>query len=98
MVVVFDGGTRHGNIRCPCVAMPKADVLVPVVAAASVCAKVSRDTAMKLMAQQYPYFGFARNVGYGTREHREALANHGLCPEHRRTYEPMRWLVKKGVD
>jgi ribonuclease HII len=69
------------------------DTLCLSVAAASVLAKTWRDEQMTGMAREYPDFHFERHKGYGTRAHREALACHGPCPEHRRSYAPIRELL-----
>lgn len=53
------------------------------IAAASVLAKVSRDSIMKNLHLRYPHYGFDRNMGYGTDEHQKALLLYGPCPEHR---------------
>lgn len=57
-----------------------------VVAAASVVAKVARDRFMKKLHARYPLYNFLDNKGYGTAEHLDAIARHGLIPDHRRTY------------
>ena len=54
--------------------------------AASIVAKVIRDRQMKELDRLYPEYGFARNKGYGTREHTEALMRIGPCPVHRRSF------------
>jgi ribonuclease HII len=59
------------------------DSLSLSIAAASVLAKVARDMMMQELDKQYPGYGFARNMGYGTEEHRHALNRLGPCPEHR---------------
>lgn len=56
------------------------------IAAASIVAKVVRDRQMQELDTLYPEYGFARNKGYGTREHIEALRKLGPCPEHRRNF------------
>jgi ribonuclease HII len=56
------------------------------VACASVVAKVVRDRMMTLLAARYPGYGWERNQGYATREHREAIRRHGLTPFHRRSF------------
>ncbi|MHB0866954.1 MAG: ribonuclease HII [Thermoleophilia bacterium] len=56
------------------------------VAAASVIAKVTRDRLMRGLDEQYPDYGFARHMGYGTRDHRAAIARNGLTPLHRRSF------------
>jgi ribonuclease HII len=62
------------------------DSLSACVAAASVVAKVTRDRLMRRLHVLYPAYGFDRHVGYGTREHREAIARHGYSPLHRRSF------------
>lgn len=69
-------------------AVIKGDGKVAAVAAASILAKVTRDALMVSMAKTYPAFSFQVNKGYGTAEHSEAIARHGLCPEHRRSFLP----------
>ncbi len=56
------------------------------IAAASILAKVYRDRIMTLAERDFPHYGFGRNVGYGTLEHRRALLDHGPCPLHRRNF------------
>ena len=56
------------------------------IAAASIVAKVIRDRQLQELDALYPEYGFARNKGYGTREHIEALRKYGPCPEHRRSF------------
>ncbi len=56
------------------------------IAAASIVAKVVRDRQMLELDAVYPEYGFARNKGYGTREHIDALRKYGPCPEHRRSF------------
>lgn len=64
----------------------KGDATSYAVAAASIVAKVTRDRQMAEMDKLYPEYGFARNKGYGTAEHIEALRRLGPCPEHRRSF------------
>lgn len=63
------------------------------IAAASVVAKVWRDEWMIALDEEYPQYGFARNKGYGTREHIAALQMHGPCPQHRRSFSPVSQLL-----
>jgi ribonuclease HII len=67
----------------------KADDLIKEVSAASIVAKVARDKYMYGIAEVYPGYGFEKNVGYGTALHMKALNELGVCPEHRRSYEPI---------
>lgn len=60
------------------------------IAAASVVAKVTRDSLMLKLDRLYPQYGFARHKGYGTRLHIQALLEHGPCPAHRRSFRPVR--------
>ena len=64
----------------------KGDATSYCIAAASIVAKVTRDRQMAEADLLYPEYGFARNKGYGTREHIEALKKFGPCPIHRRTF------------
>lgn len=59
------------------------------IAAASIIAKVERDAVMEALDGQFPQYGFANHMGYGTREHLDALAMHGPCPVHRRSFIPV---------
>jgi len=62
----------------------------PAIAAASILAKVTRDRMMLALDARFPEYGFARHKGYPTAEHRAALARFGPCPEHRRSFRPVR--------
>ena len=71
----------------------KADDLVKEVSAASIIAKVARDRYMCRIAADFPEYGFDKHVGYGTRQHLEAIRELGICPEHRRSFEPIKSMV-----
>ena len=64
-------------------AVVDGDALVPAISAASILAKTFRDELMVKLDARWPEYGFARHKGYGTKEHREALAKFGPCPLHR---------------
>ena len=64
-------------------AVVDGDALVPAISAASILAKTFRDDLMVKLDARWPEYGFARHKGYGTKEHREALAKFGPCPLHR---------------
>ncbi len=64
----------------------KGDAHSYSIAAASIVAKVIRDRQMRELDERYPQYGFARNKGYGTKEHIDALREYGPCPEHRRSF------------
>ena len=87
-----------GN-RCPdienCQAIIKGDLTEPVISAASIIAKVTRDRQMIALDQEYPEYGFSRHKGYGTKEHLEALANFGpIQGKHRVTFAPVKKLIR----
>jgi ribonuclease HII len=64
----------------------KGDRVAACIAAASVVAKVTRDRLMVAMHDDFPVYGFADHKGYITPEHQDALAEHGPCEEHRRSF------------
>jgi ribonuclease HII len=66
------------------------DALSVSIAAASILAKVARDAHLEELDRLYPQYQLARNKGYGTAEHLEALARCGPCPEHRKTFQPVK--------
>lgn len=73
--------------------MIKADGLIREVSAASIVAKVARDKYMCGLAGKYPEYGFEKHMGYGTVFHRKAIEEFGICPEHRRSFEPCKSLT-----
>ena len=64
------------------------------IAAASIIAKVTRDQMMQDLGRQFPHYGWGRNAGYGTQQHQQALAEHGVTPHHRRSFAPIRRLLQ----
>lgn len=84
-LVVIDA-VKGVDISVPYRSVVKADAKSYCTAAASVIAKVTRDRFMREVDIQYPQYGFARNKGYGTKEHIEALKKYGPCPYHRSTF------------
>jgi ribonuclease HII len=68
------------------------------IAAASVLAKVTRDRMMVEFHQQWPQYGFAEHKGYGTEKHLAALAQHGPCPLHRRSFAPIKPAPAPAVE
>jgi ribonuclease HII len=71
----------------------RGDNLSLSIACASIVAKVERDRMMIELEAEYPGYGFARHKGYGTPQHREALARLGLTPLHRLSFAPMKYMV-----
>jgi ribonuclease HII len=83
---VLVDGFRLRRLPWPGLAVKKADVVSKSVAAASILAKVHRDATMRRYHRLFPEYGFRTNVGYGTREHWDALIRLGPCRIHRRSF------------
>lgn len=79
-------GNRLTDFGIPAEAVVKGDSRSANIAAASILAKVSRDTLMEELAKQYPQYGFEIHKGYGTKAHYAALERYGACPIHRQTF------------
>jgi ribonuclease HII len=92
---VFIDGNRCPEMECPATAIIKGDDRVAEISAASILAKVARDEQMQELHNIFPQYGFDKHKGYPTKAHMAALAEHGPCPEHRRSYAPVRkYLVE----
>jgi len=87
---VLVDGNRLPVLDVVAEAIVKGDALVPAISAASILAKVTRDRWCETLHQQFPHYGFNNHKGYGTSEHLQALREHGACPEHRRSFAPVR--------
>jgi len=90
-----------GN-RCPdwawrSQAVVKGDDKVAAIAAASILAKTERDHFMRRLHDDYPDYGFAQHMGYGTAVHLAALKAHGACPQHRRSFAPVKRVLDQAV-
>ena len=79
-------GNREKDFGIPVRTVVKGDSLSANIAAASILAKVTRDSLMEELAKEYPEYGFEIHKGYGTKAHYAALTEHGACPIHRRTF------------
>lgn len=77
------------NVYMPCKAIVDGDRLIQQIAAASILAKVARDTEMREMDLIYPGYYFAKHKGYPTAQHRSALKELGISPIHRKSYAPV---------
>ncbi|TYR82703.1 ribonuclease HII [Priestia megaterium] len=71
----------------------KGDATSISIAASSVVAKVTRDRMMKELGRKYPEYGFEKHMGYGTKQHLEAIELHGILKEHRRSFAPIKQKV-----
>ena len=87
-------GNRAPDLPCWVEAVVRGDSRSLSIAAASIVAKVTRDDIMARLGARYPGFGWERNAGYGTAEHRRALERLGPTPHHRRRFAPIRALLE----
>lgn len=94
--VIWVDGNRCPNWEYSSRAMVDGDALVPAISAASILAKTARDAAMLEVHARYPQYNFAGHKGYGTAAHLKALKLHGPCPEHRKTFSPVREMLAQG--
>lgn len=92
---VFVDGNQPPEMPVLVTAIIKGDARVAEISAASILAKVERDAQMQVLHQQYPQYGFDKHKGYPTKAHFATLAEHGPCPEHRRSYAPVRRCLEK---
>ena len=89
----IDGNALPRGLPCPAEAWIGGDARDRAIMAASILAKVSRDRTMAALHAQWPQYGFDEHKGYGTPAHLQALAAHGPCPQHRRSFAPVRTSV-----
>ena len=84
--IAVDGNRFYPYKKVPHQTIIKGDGLYAHIAAASILAKTARDAYMEKVHRQYPYYGWDKNKGYGTAIHRAAIEKHGLCFEHRKSF------------
>ncbi|AUD79348.1 ribonuclease HII [Kangiella profundi] len=87
-------GNHCPDLDCRMEAIIKGDSKEPAISAASILAKVARDTEMAEMEQVYPGYGFAKHKGYPTKQHRDAILKLGITPIHRRSYAPVQKMLE----
>ena len=92
--LVLVDGNRLPQWAYEAQAIVGGDALEPAIGAASILAKVQRDSELEALDDQYPQYGFGRHKGYPTREHLEALKVHGVLDIHRRSFGPVKRLLK----
>lgn len=83
------------DVPYPFEAIIKGDGRSISIAAASIIAKVTRDQMMKEYAEQYPGYGLAKNMGYGTKEHLQGIETHGVLHIHRKSFSPIKEYIQK---
>ena len=94
--IVLIDGNRSPNWKIKKQVIVDGDAKSLSIAAASILAKVTRDRIMKDLAKKYPYYGWEKNAGYGTKAHMEGLIRFGVSPEHRLSYAPIQKVLNKG--
>ncbi|MGZ5353950.1 MAG: ribonuclease HII [Actinomycetota bacterium] len=87
---VLTDGFPVRRLPVPNLSIKKGDAVTASVAAASIVAKVTRDRMMDRYHRRFPAYGFDHNRGYGTKEHRDAIREHGPSPIHRFSFKGLR--------
>jgi len=87
-------GNRLPELPCKAMTVVKGDRLSLSIAAASIIAKVTRDRIMTELANDFPGYGWQNNAGYGTRQHIAALNSLGITEHHRKTFAPIRKILR----
>jgi ribonuclease HII len=93
--ILVDGGLKIPQLKFPQEAIKEGDAKIFCIAAASIIAKVSRDYLMAELDKKYPDYNFAQHKGYGTKLHLAKILEHGPSPVHRRSFSPIKEMVKK---
>ncbi|WP_147651557.1 ribonuclease HII [Vulcaniibacterium gelatinicum] len=93
-LVRVDGNALPRGLPCPAEAWVGGDARDRAIMAASILAKVSRDRAMLALHARWPQYGFDAHKGYPTPAHLAALRAHGPCPAHRRSFAPVREVLR----
>ncbi len=94
-IALIDGNMLPRDLPVPGLAIVKGDARSLSIAAASIMAKTERDRVMVDLAQQFPAYGWERNAGYPTPEHKRALLKYGPTPYHRRSFAPVHNILCK---
>lgn len=92
--VLVDGNKEPKGLLMSCEAVVGGDAIHAEISAASILAKVTRDHDMVELDRKYPQYGFAKHKGYPTKAHFEAIAQHGVIDEHRRSFGPVRKVLE----
>jgi ribonuclease HII len=92
---VLVDGNRLPVLKVAAEAIVKGDAKVKAISAASILAKVHRDRLCLALHERHPQYGFDGHKGYPTPAHLQALRSHGACPEHRRSFAPVRIVLSE---
>ena len=87
---LIDGNRIPDGLSCAATAIVGGDGLEPSIMAASILAKVARDARMRELHAVHPHYGFDKHKGYPSAMHLQALSLHGPCPQHRRSFAPVK--------
>ena len=88
-LLLIDGNRVPPKLKIKAYPIIKGDNFISEISAASIVAKVIRDTHMKILDKKYPGYGFTNNAGYGVKLHLDALKTLGVTPIHRQTFKPI---------
>ncbi len=88
-IALIDGNLLPRDLTCPGRAIIRGDARSLSIAAASIVAKTRRDALMMDLAQQFPGYGWDKNMGYPTKAHKQAILDIGITPHHRRSFKPI---------
>ncbi len=91
--LVLVDGNRLPELPYPANAIVKGDDKIAAISAASIIAKTTRDHRMMELEELYPGYGFAKHKGYGVEAHIDAIKKLSVCPEHRKTFEPIATML-----
>ena len=95
--MVLVDGNRLPGLKVSAQAVVKGDSKIKAISAASIVAKVHRDRLCMALHEAHPQYGFDGHKGYPTAAHLEALQTHGACPEHRRSFGPVRKVLERAA-
>ena len=94
-LALIDGNRLPHDLPCRGQAIVNGDASEQAISAASILAKTERDRLLVELDRVYPLYGFAKHKGYPTAAHVDALNQHGPCPQHRRSYAPVRDVLAR---
>lgn len=92
-IMALIDGNQTIDLPCQVQAVIQGDSKSLSIAAASIIAKVTRDRIMASLAQEFPYFGWEKNKGYGTKAHQQGLEEFGVTSHHRKSFAPIKKIL-----
>ena len=94
-LILIDGNVKPTIRGRDCQTIIKGDQKSISIAAASIIAKIYRDNIMKKLSNNFPYYGWDKNMGYGTSQHKNAINLIGYSEQHRKSFNPVKNLIHK---